>query len=165
MNLDLTKVFEQQQKLDKEIHIKHGVSYKTIGEELKLALLVELSELANEIRSFKFWSIKGPSDKNIILEEYVDCIHFISSICIKYKIKPIFPINANLEKYQNKKEITKSFVSLFKKACNISIAYKAKKWYISFIEFGLKLGFTINEIIDAYNKKNLINHSRQSNNY
>ena len=47
-----------------------------------MALLVE-RELANETRSFKFWSTKGPSANEIILEEYVDSIHFLLSLLIE----------------------------------------------------------------------------------
>ncbi|MFK4997503.1 dUTP diphosphatase [Bacillus sp. N9] len=45
-----------------------------------LALLVEIGELANETRCFKFWSKKQPSAQDIILEEFVDGVHFILSI-------------------------------------------------------------------------------------
>ena len=48
-----------------------------------LALLVEIGELANETRSFKFWSVKPASEKKIILEEFVDGIHFILSLGIE----------------------------------------------------------------------------------
>jgi dimeric dUTPase (all-alpha-NTP-PPase superfamily) len=54
MKIDLSDVLQLQAELDNAIQTKHGVNYKSIYDELKLALLVELSELANEIRSFKF---------------------------------------------------------------------------------------------------------------
>ncbi|MBQ0045465.1 MAG: dUTP diphosphatase [Mycoplasma sp.] len=165
MKVDLTKIFNQQRELDKEIHTKHNVSYRTINRELKLALLVELGELANEIRSFKFWSLKKPSSKETILEEYVDGIHFITSICIRYIVSPKFEVKRYLNKYQNPKEITKAFVWLFRKTCNINTAWKARYWYMNYLKFGFRLGFSMEDIIKAYEKKNKVNHDRQKNNY
>lgn len=165
MKIDLTKVFDKQRELDKEIHAKHHVSYRTINRELKLALLVELGELANEIRSFKFWSQKQPSPKEKILEEYVDGIHFITSICIRYIVSPKFEVKRYLNKYQSPKEITKAFVWLFRKTCNINTAWKARYWYMNYLKFGFRLGFSMEEILNAYEKKNKVNHNRQKNNY
>jgi dimeric dUTPase (all-alpha-NTP-PPase superfamily) len=54
MLIDLTDIFEKQGKLDANIHNKRKVSYSIIVDEIKLALLVELGELANEVRCFKF---------------------------------------------------------------------------------------------------------------
>lgn len=45
-----------------------------------LAAMVELSEMANEIKCFKHWSKKPSSERNVILEEYVDVLHFFLSI-------------------------------------------------------------------------------------
>lgn len=165
MKIDLTKIFNKQRELDKEIHEKHHVSYRTINRELKLALLVELGELANEIRSFKFWSTKGPSPKSKILEEYVDGLHFITSLCIRYIVSPKFEVKRFLNKYENPKEITKAFVWLFRKTCNINTAWKARYWYMNYLKFGFRLGFSMEEIINAYDKKNAVNHDRQKKNY
>jgi dimeric dUTPase (all-alpha-NTP-PPase superfamily) len=54
MLVDLTDIFEIQKKLDAYIHLHHNVNYGMVFNELKLALIVELSELANDVRSFKF---------------------------------------------------------------------------------------------------------------
>ena len=53
---------------------------KDLEENKILALLVEISELANETRCFKHWSKKGPSEESVLLEEYVDSLHFFLSI-------------------------------------------------------------------------------------
>ena len=53
-NINLSEIFDQQIELDKHIHSNHHLSYDDIFEELKLALAVELGELANEVRCFKF---------------------------------------------------------------------------------------------------------------
>ncbi|MBO1914929.1 dUTP diphosphatase, partial [Microvirga sp. 3-52] len=68
--MKLTKLFEMQTELDAFIQ-KQRVTNENVFQSKGLALLVELAELANETRSFKFWSTKGPSDIEVILEEYV----------------------------------------------------------------------------------------------
>jgi dimeric dUTPase (all-alpha-NTP-PPase superfamily) len=54
MHINVNDILKLQSKLDATIHNKHHVNYKSVYEELKLALLVELGELANEVKSFKF---------------------------------------------------------------------------------------------------------------
>src|SRR5690625_3584703 len=111
--MNLEKLFEIQAELDKRIVEKHGLQNEDLLDKKILALQVELGELANEWRGFKFWSEdqepnicdlpKGTCtcrdcemyycDKvhestveaknlyvNPLLEEYVDCLHFILSI-------------------------------------------------------------------------------------
>ena len=61
-----------------------------------LALLVEIGELANETRCFKYWSNKPASEREVILEEYVDGLHFILSIGIDLGIdKTSYSINVH----------------------------------------------------------------------
>jgi dimeric dUTPase (all-alpha-NTP-PPase superfamily) len=111
MLVDLTDIFEMQIKLDRNIHQNHGVTYQIVIEEIKLALLVELGELANEVRCFKFWSNKTSSDKQTILEEYVDGIHFLTSMCLREHIPGKFEIT-NIHHVDDKKQITKLFNNL-----------------------------------------------------
>jgi dimeric dUTPase (all-alpha-NTP-PPase superfamily) len=54
MLLNFVDIVIQQDELDREILLKHDVNYGETFQERKLALLVELGELANEIRSFKY---------------------------------------------------------------------------------------------------------------
>ena len=166
MIYNLQQIFSQQIQLDKHIHENRDVTYKQVHKHLKLALIVELCELANEVRSFKFWSIKKPSSNDILLEEYVDGIHFITSLCIYHKMKNYkFLMPANLKSINNKDILTNKFTLLIKKACEINDKKSAKKWYLEYLKFGYLLGFNIDQIIDAYNKKNMINHKRQNENY
>jgi dimeric dUTPase (all-alpha-NTP-PPase superfamily) len=54
IKIDLSEIFDQQVKLDKHIQSNHNLRYEDVLEELKLALAVEMGELANEVRCFKF---------------------------------------------------------------------------------------------------------------
>lgn len=166
LKLNLTNLFAKQKELDKKIHIEHNINYKKVVKDIKLALLVELSELANEIKCFKFWSYKKASPKNIILEEYVDGIHFITSICIFHKVTSQFSIVWPQTKFKSKQEITNELLKLFDLSKTL-LDSKANlhNWYLKYLIFGFKLGFNLKEIINAYNKKRLINFERQVKKY
>ncbi len=72
---------------------EHDLQPKKIVKKKKmLALLVEIGELANETRCFKYWSNKPASEREVILEEYVDGLHFILSIGIDLGIDKKLPI-------------------------------------------------------------------------
>ena len=81
--MQLEKLFNMQQALDQHIEEKHELQHEDLFNRKVLALLVELGELANETRCFKFWSIKPSSEKSVVLEEFVDGIHFILSLGIE----------------------------------------------------------------------------------
>jgi dimeric dUTPase (all-alpha-NTP-PPase superfamily) len=54
MIIDLADIFIKQKELDLTIQAKRQTTYQLTLNEIKLALIVELAELANEVRSFKF---------------------------------------------------------------------------------------------------------------
>ncbi len=163
--VNLNHFFALQKQLDKTIHENHNISYDDVKKELNLALLVEVCELANEIRSFKFWSNRDKSPDDIVLDEYADCIHFITSICISFDIDANFELSEDLTKYQNKKEITNAILDLIAICSELDTQCKARLWYTNFLNFGLKLGYSLDDIKDAYDKKNKVNHNRQNTNY
>ena len=60
-----------------------------------LELIVELCEFANESKCFKYWSIKEP-DRNLLLEEYADCLSMLLCIFNYYNIKEVNVIDIDL---------------------------------------------------------------------
>lgn len=54
--MNLSKLFEMQKKLDEDIMKRKGLEGQDLLPKKILALQVELGELANEWRGFKFWS-------------------------------------------------------------------------------------------------------------
>ena len=84
--MNLQKLFQMQNTLDKRIQAEHHLEGVPLLHKKILSLQVELGELANETRCFKFWSTKKPSSNDVILEEYVDCLHFILSIRSRKKL-------------------------------------------------------------------------------
>lgn len=185
-----------------------------------LALQVELGELANEWRGFKFWSKNQNPSKNILttaganeknaveficgddecgerfhksdarlqdlfgennedcpvckegylyafrkknplLEEYVDCLHFILSIGLEIDTE-YFYFEPMVKKEEN---ITNQFNTLFHFAYLITEDNYCSELITSFYYLGEMLGFTWEQIEQAYISKNEINHTRQENGY
>src|SRR5690625_3524767 len=110
--MNLQKLFDAQKKLDDHIRKEKGLEGQDLLDKKILALQVELGELAQEWRGFKFWSedrepryetveiyvhgYDGPGQSTRasieeyqrwpIEEEYVDCLHFLLSIGNDLKI-------------------------------------------------------------------------------
>lgn len=157
----LDKLFKIQQELDERIIKEKGL---TPGQHLTdqkiIAFKVELGELLNEIRAFKFWSNKKSSEKSIILEELVDGIHFLLSIANDRKYTYINSLKA----YELADgSINSLSFDLFNNRLSCS-----SDWAIAFcsmLAIGEKMGFSENEIERAYLMKNKKNHERQDNHY
>jgi len=161
--MDLIKLYEIQQQLDNRIHMEHELKGKNLIPSKILALQVELGELANETRCFKFWSNRGPSPKDIILEEYVDCLHFILSIGLDSGLTDI-----NLNQINNSDDLTGQFQNMFTWIGTFQYEPKIdnyEKLFSHFLLLGRKLDFTEEEIFESYLEKNKINHQRQDEGY
>jgi Uncharacterized protein conserved in bacteria len=86
--MDFEEVYEKQKKLDKKIVDKYnnqngfdmGFEQKHFLVDRLLALSVEVSELANATREFKYWSTKESESKERLLDEFADIIHFVFSV-------------------------------------------------------------------------------------
>lgn len=78
----IAELLERQKATDELI--KANMSEQITDREMLtntiLACMVELGEMANEIKTFKHWSKKPASDRVVILEEYIDVVHFVLSI-------------------------------------------------------------------------------------
>lgn len=161
--MQLKTLFSMQRELDSFIRQNRGEE-KDVFLERGLALLVELAELANETRCFKFWSQKGPSEEVVILEEYVDSIHFLLSLGIEKKLDSlsIWPEG----------EVEGDLTQLFLKTSamiqrflgDLSMETYKEVW-IHYGAIAKKLGFTHEDIMDAYIAKNEENYERQKKGY
>ena len=205
--MNLEKLFQMQKELDDRILAEHPIKE---GEDRLakkiLALQVELGELANCWRGFKYWSYnqkskteelgecpqcKGTGDlgtvwaenciecggsgkvvvKNPLLEEYVDALHFILSIGLEITETDILDLKRwNLTKADN---ITEQFLrlmsdvaELYNGLCNDGFSkFDYEFLLLRFIHLGEMLGFSWQEIEQAYMSKNAENHARQENGY
>lgn len=191
--MNINHLFKMQDELDARIEKDHPVVTDENRFDKKiLALQVELGELANEWRGFKFWSkdqepriyvntcdhcikygissccgCEGKLYKNRLLEEYVDCLHFILSIGLdlNYNLEELhIETNIKTHKYN---DITIQFVWLGNTISNL-FPYKDRDYDLliyEFISLGEMLGFSWDQIEQAYYDKNEINHARQENGY
>lgn len=175
--MDIIKLYNMQKELDARIIKQHGLEDQDLLPQKILALQVELGECANEWRGFKYWSkdqqprtLKVHSDRdtyletNPLLEEYIDCLHFILSIGLEieidiYEFGFVAVVNET---------VTETFLSVFEKISEFS--YTPDSWTYeqlvnSFAGLGKMLGFTWEQIEEAYMSKNQKNHKRQDTGY
>jgi dimeric dUTPase (all-alpha-NTP-PPase superfamily) len=154
-----------QAKLDKYILINHELAEVDTYERRIIAFLVELGELANETRCFKYWSTKMPSERNVILEEYVDGIHFLISLGNTLRIELTEEM---FVAHQQELDVNKQFIELFVSISNLSSNVKVDHYNLVFnqyINLGYSLGFDLDEIYQGYLEKNKVNYERQESNY
>ena len=157
------KLYDMQQELDNYIANNHELKGKDLYHERHLAFLVELGELANETRCFKFWSTKKPSAREVILAEYVDGIHFLLSIGLEKGYR-----YDGREAVGTENEQTKQFNHVFTVAAAFN-QHTEEEGYVrlfrEFIHLGKVLGFNEEDIYNAYLEKNEINYERQDQGY
>ena len=178
--MNLSKLFPIQKKLDDRIEKEKGLEGQDLLNKKILALLVELGELANEWRGFKFWSedqeprteifITSPKSneplvvrKNPLLEEYVDCLHFILSIGLDLGLE-----EQTAHSFKNGNSILGQFQSIYNELSSLFYhrqMYNYQKALNLIIGLGEMLGFTWEEVEQAYYAKNKVNHERQKNGY
>ncbi|WP_045523541.1 dUTP diphosphatase [Neobacillus niacini] len=163
--MQLEKLFRMQQALDQHIEEKHALQNEDLFNRKVLALLVELGELANETRCFKFWSIRPSSEKSVVLEEFVDGIHFILSLGIECGFQNL---DYTLEIEPSTVNTTEQFILIYEKV-NVFKESKNdidfKTLLESYLQLGTLLGITYEEMEKAYFTKNEVNYQRQQNNY
>ncbi|GEN51849.1 dUTP diphosphatase [Halobacillus faecis] len=160
--MNWASLYDMQRKLDHYIERQHRIERGQKVEEKVLALLVELGELANETRCFKFWSTKGPSDKSVILEEYVDGVHFLLSLGLDLQYR-----YTSTELVESDSQTT-AFLSVYSSIENLRMEKDEQSYVKAFYDYlilGLTLGITEKELIEAYERKNAINFERQDKGY
>lgn len=163
--MSLEKLFEMQSALDRYIEENHQLQDENLFDRKVLALLVEIGELANETRSFKFWSVKPSSEKKVILEEFVDGIHFILSLGLECDFQNQ---GLKIEKEASTQDINEQFLKIYQA---VSIFQKTKSIndyqhvFETYLQLGTLLGIEYEEIEQAYIEKNEVNYKRQNQNY
>ncbi|KHE66996.1 dUTP diphosphatase [Halobacillus sp. BBL2006] len=160
MNWD--KLYLMQKDLDQYIEENHQLADINVVDEKLLALLVELGELANETRCFKFWSTKPPSEKQVIIEEYVDGLHFLLSLGLdldyRYSPQPVSDFDTQ----------TEAFLQMYSDIEQLRKDRSEKSYtnaFHSYLSLGQTLGFNETELMDAYHSKNNVNYERQDQGY
>jgi len=190
--INLVELFRAQKILDDRIVDEHNLQgqdeHNLHGQDLLpkkiLSLLVELGELCQEWRGFKFWSrdqapriskitlasipFGGKSElenKNPLLEEFSDCLHFILSIGNDLEIN-------NIELYTILPFKHKTILDQFSQTYYVIGDLEhdpSQEELITVLQYllglGEMLGFTTDQIKQSYYAKNKINHQRQTDQY
>lgn len=187
----LDKLFNMQQKLDERIlnRFPELENVDLLPKKI-LSLQVELGELANEWRGFKFWSedreprtevysidylvlpdgTEIEQARNPLLEEYVDCLHFILSIGLEKEFgNRDFPYlhEANFGIYTETDTI-EQFINTFTAISEFLVNDDLESFeelFLYFIGLGKHLGFEWEQIEQDYIQKNSVNHQRQQEGY
>lgn len=199
--IDLLPLFEKQKQLDEFIIEKKGLQGQNLLANKTLALQVELGELANEWRGFKYWSDnkkpvytaqidcpvchgKGFKEaatfaydcnrcggtgyllKHPLLEEYVDCLHFILSIGLDIEGDDV---SAKWLEWKpevfNTDDIIEQFNIVLWNANMMREDDYYQELFQGFAALGVMLGFTWEQIEQAYHQKWEENILRQQSGY
>ncbi|MEV9639505.1 dUTP diphosphatase [Mammaliicoccus sciuri] len=105
---------------------------------------------------------KGGKFKNPLLEEYVDCLHFILSIGLEVGTEYFSIIES--ERFEEG-DVTHQFLMVLDYATGMKEDDYCSELLTSFVILGRMLGFTWEQIEQAYYDKNEINHERQASGY
>lgn len=163
--MNFEKLFAMQKGLDDHIESNHRLGNEDLFDRKVLALLVELGELANETRCFKFWSLKPSAPRETVLEEYVDGVHFILSLGIECGFTTEQSYSAEIAK---KESITEQFIYMFDVIGQFKQQRSLENYKIVFqayLQLGEALGLQASETEEAYIKKNEVNYKRQQEGY
>ena len=163
MKIELEPLFQAQAKLDATIAENHNITYKTTRHRRLMACLVEIGELANATRCFKYWSNKGPEADDIILDEYADGLHFFLSLGIDIQTSKR---SYNVTKHED--NTTDQFLMIyhrldeFRKKQDDTSYIRAFQAFLNLLPL---LGYKWKQLEEAYYKKLGVNYNRQETNY
>lgn len=140
-------VYKKNKELDEKFNSLYNMNDFDIIRKNKLELLVELGELANETKCFKYWSNKD-IDKEKIKEEYADCLIMVLCFFNMFDI--------NLDETFIMPKIKYDVVDLFGHLYKLCSDFYHKEdrdliklIFVNFIELGHLLDLTDEEIIDV----------------
>ena len=108
---------------------------------------------------------------NPLLEEYVDCLHFILSIGLEFDDYPLdmhYEVLGFRKEYWNNKYTIEQFQVVFKNIADFSSAHDELEYIelvSQFLGLGEMLGFDWEQVEQAYYAKNEVNHQRQESGY
>lgn len=152
------KVYDENKKLDQMFDRLYNAHDPDIIRKNKLELLVELGELANESRCFKYWSNKAVV-RDRLEDEYADCM--IMVLCffnmMNVALNEVFIMN------KRRYDVVSLFAYLYQ-LCSEFYEMEdknlIKEIFVYLVELGHLLGFSDDEIIDVCLRKIKRNYER-----
>jgi dimeric dUTPase (all-alpha-NTP-PPase superfamily) len=162
--VNLQKLFKLQRQLDERIIREKGLEDHDLFHFQIQALLTELGELSNEWQMFKHWKT-NPQPKKNLLEEYVDGLSFILSIGLMIGYYDCYVRYPKIGTQHDVHSINQRFIDVFKLAAMMAEDNYYNQLFQHYLDLGYMLGFSWDEIEQAYINKNTINHQRLESGY
>lgn len=183
--MNINTLFKMQESFDLRILKEKNLTWEETFQSRILAFIDEVAECMKEWQGFKFWKKDNAPktveriatdwddngnatewfvnpNKNPLLEEYVDGLHFAISLCIHMEIEVHLPVTIYCE------DVTEQFLEIYSRAVKLKDdpnSYNADVLLSHYLGLGEMLGFNLKEIERAYMGKNKVNHDRQDNGY
>lgn len=169
-----TEMLEAQKKLDERIIQGNGLTYEDLynSDRYQHALLDELGELNHELKANWCWwkKTQAPVYRAKVLEEFVDCLHFVLSWQLAtLEVEPnvgYLPAEAAWNAYKRGDGCTTVQAVVYVKGVSkfFGHAYTAPPVSAMIrLMNGLELDY--GDVYNAYMAKNRVNHERQDNGY
>ncbi|PKE25143.1 hypothetical protein CW689_01375 [Macrococcoides caseolyticum] len=164
-----TELFEKfskkQEELDDMIRTKFTIGTTEWNYDLEtkhlIALKVEVAEFVNNCHDlWKYWKQKAVN-LDMIIEEAVDVIHFIHLILNKKRLTSdahIAHIVVERVKFANRS----TYAEIIEDMLNTNDVYEIYAGLLLILDH---YAFTLDDIEQAYDRKNAENHARQNRNY
>ncbi|RHZ37007.1 dUTP diphosphatase [endosymbiont GvMRE of Glomus versiforme] len=166
---------EKQKNLDIFIHQQNELETKDTFFLRKISLFVEIGEVANELKTFKYWKKDKKVDLKKVQIELIDCLHFFLSLSNSAKVDFT---SYRFQKFLSKKEfaLNNLLLNLFERTKKLNLPRprkikgkisKTEKNYQDWLRIFEKLCWQANldekKLLDVYKQKNEINQKRQLN--
>lgn len=163
----IRKMLIRQAKLDKSIMGAYGLT-EIDGEKLKLATLDEIGELNHELKANWCWwkKTQAPVDMGKVLGELVDVYHFVLSYHNQF-MWGIDGLGSNRCMVRDVAQCEESLKTGDRKyadyLCDV-VNYPFNKIH-RLIAITEHLGFTVEQVYEAYCDKNKVNYQRLKEGY
>jgi len=170
----------KQNELDQLIYQQSQVNWKwcslTNAKRLKLNILVEIGEFANELKTFKIWRKKQHADWEKVQIELIDCLCFFLGLSNIHQINftsfqySLLDENQDFNDlllqffYQTEKLFILKNEKSYHQEKNIKLSLKQQQTYYNwlniFSKLMQKLGIDEKKLLEVYLYKNEINQKR-----
>lgn len=163
----IREIIEMQKALDLSIINSNNVDFDSIldSKRVELALFDELGELNHELKSDWCWWKKSqkPKNRDRVLEELIDCLHFAT--IISYRSMDDKELNSCIAWYcNNDGTLTLGYSEKLLFAYYNAIL-NCKQCMFMVLMLGRNLGYSFDEMYQAYINKNKVNFDRQKQGY
>ena len=163
----IKEMLQMQAKLDESIMKEYGLN-EIDEENLRMAILDEVGELTHELKGNWCWwkKTQAPVDNDKVLGELVDIFHFVLSYQNHFNKGEEMLCN-----YLNEKEMSDTLLERLRaKTINLPFALSHLVYYKGsiitvLIAISEYLGFTIEQVYEAYCYKNKVNYQRLKEGY